>query len=517
MVFDEAHTYVTQVDFRSALDNISMHVAELHCSKILLSATVPPKLVQPLFKAIGVSSSTTVIREPCIQLKAIYCHALLDKDDEPTAVAYQIGLLLVQKTFKPDSRGIIFCTSIADCQTIAASLKETGTIYYSGYEENQKNMKNWLSGKHVVMVATSAIIAGLDYGYVDFIIFAKVPYGMIDMVQGAGRGGRKGRAYPVIVIDSGFYSSDNSAIAHLKCIPELTAWCKDKTHKCLRSGIGAVMNGVGQSCFEITQAERCGVCDPTTMVAQLVSDWSVRPAPPPSVYRQTPVATLPFSFLQVSNLKRPSSIAVTQPRTKQTLIQHIKSRSTDIGMSSRVQSLQFEALEERKQKYMMDIETKLFHLKRHCISCKLFLHLDKKVTNPEAACPSCLSNLNAYCNQHVQLNFSLWKSRMIKYAKAMTYCWTCDLPQEPYMIESHGPLNAPKTQHPYKDILAVTWLMAFRKANLRQILIEKLGRYGFTDSMTIEQYSQWLTVDDRNMRFSNGVFVFGVIFGLEVL
>ena len=53
------------------------------------------------------------------------------------------------------------------------------------------------------MIATSGFLQGIDYPYIDTIIFCKMLYGLLDIVQGSGRGSHSGQpSVTVLVTDS---------------------------------------------------------------------------------------------------------------------------------------------------------------------------------------------------------------------------------------------------------------------------------------------------------------------------
>lgn len=334
-------------------------------------------------------------------------------------------MLSLKIGFHSQSRGIVFCTSIADCKSIAEAIGVSATFYYSDNQDNQKNLANWKAGKAPVIVSTSALIAGLDYGYVDYILFAKTPYGMIDFVQGAGRGGRMGRACYVVLIDDGFYSKIGNNDTDYKCVSELTSWCKDSSKRCLRSGIGKVMNGIAQSCTEISEAEKCALCYPEDKITLAIQACSL--PPPPA-----------FTFPQIKHLKRSASMDMTQqaPFAKRKLVHHLRTQSSDIGLNSRLQSSILEQKKTEKEEWILELESKLLLLKGKCVSCYLFLQLLENAPAGEAACDDCMKNICAFTTEETTFTFCKWKAQMIKYPKSFSYCYTCDVPQRPYIYDA---------------------------------------------------------------------------------
>lgn len=89
---------------------------------------------------------------------------------------------------------IIFVQGVELCNTIAEALK--CAKYHSGLPADGENkaffMHQWISGQTKIIVATPALIQGVDYPAVRSTIFVENTYGAMGLVQGAGRGGRNG-------------------------------------------------------------------------------------------------------------------------------------------------------------------------------------------------------------------------------------------------------------------------------------------------------------------------------------
>lgn len=284
LVFEEAHVYLTQKHFRPNLHG-AKYLSPITCAKILLSATIPPKLEQQLFNVLSLPSTTKVIREPCIQKQAKYHHIRVidrkDKTENQVLLAVKtIARLLCKQLFnQTSSRGIIFFKNKHDCDAAAKELAPFATVYYSDHPDRVKNMKTWITDskvtKNKIICSTTALIAGLDMDNINFILFAEIPYGFIDFIQGSGRGGRNGTPCYVVLVDNGKYSKPEDAMEdEYTCTSELIDWCQDSKKTCYRSGIGAVMDGVAHICAELENAQLCALCQPNDRITKLINSWS---------------------------------------------------------------------------------------------------------------------------------------------------------------------------------------------------------------------------------------------------
>lgn len=97
-------------------------------------------------------------------------------------------------------RIIIFVMAVADADTLTEKL--LCAKYHSEMDTDRKasNHTAWVIGQYTIMVATPALIQGIDFPDVRYIIFQGGAYGLISYYQGAGRGGRSGSRCDVFTV-----------------------------------------------------------------------------------------------------------------------------------------------------------------------------------------------------------------------------------------------------------------------------------------------------------------------------
>lgn len=180
--------------------------------------------------------------------------------------------------------GIIFCQSMNEVDLIAESFD--GCKSHSGMDpiNRMRQQRLWMKGERQWLVSTSGMAQGIDSARVSAVIFLGIPYGMIYLVQAAGRAGRN--KSPALIIS--LYPTNLTLFAVEKpalndsldnLLKESYTWERN-SDSCRRQRISNSMDGVPRHC----QGDdlHCDVCEPDTALLQAIQALLLDPPAPPA-------------------------------------------------------------------------------------------------------------------------------------------------------------------------------------------------------------------------------------------
>lgn len=311
VVVDEAHTSFLDSEYRERMESLR-HLDQATAPKVALSATVTPKHEGVLAKSLGISlQKSLVLRSSTARPNHLIQVADVARQAQPPTVSLGLASLLLAVWEKdPSARGIIFVRTVNMLNLLSATAPFPSWSYAGPMsdEEKDQNMSSWLSdtrpGKW--MFATTALLHGVDYPWVNAVIFLESPYGLYEFVQGSGRAGRRGQKSLIAII----HQSPLPAILPTKLEnrtgKEMHAMIQTTT--CRRAVVSLTMDGTSITCAELPTSIRCDACEGSLdpLITQAIVDArrsAVQPpvptarAGPSNIPRRSPPPTNPRCLL----------------------------------------------------------------------------------------------------------------------------------------------------------------------------------------------------------------------------
>lgn len=315
IVVDEAHSSFLSKSYRPKMEVLA-RLREAPVPKILLTATLAPDHGEVLASSFGITlSQALVLRSPTARPNHRLWVVALSPTHTPSAVGLRLASLLLEKWDSHKTiRGIMFVRSLKKLGDVSASAEFPVCTYHGHMSDQEKESQlcSWLSdeGPARWMIATTALLHGIDYPRVDAVIFLESPFGLYDFVQGAGRAGRSGQDSLIVVLHIGpppVLPDENPYVSREEMGHVLT------TTACRRMSISKFMDGHGLSCFQLPGSFLCDLCeghiDPlikeainAPLSAPVQTNAAVRdfvPRPPP----RAPPSALLTGFAAQANVK----------------------------------------------------------------------------------------------------------------------------------------------------------------------------------------------------------------------
>ena len=252
VVVDECHLVFTSSDWRPKLAKLK-NLRVLACPMVLLTATLPPVREVELEQSMGVRCAT-YIRASTVRVNTRYLVSWCARGKAPeTAVA--MGRRQ-QQLLAGGEKGIVYSRSKQQCEQLAEAL---GCLYYhADVADRDEPLAQWL-GAGGLMVATSALGTGLDFGGIVFILHVGMPWSLTDFAQESGRGGRGGeRVDSVIVVEEGEVERTMKQKAEEMDVQAMGMFIIGEG--CRRGLMSSYVDGRRVECREVEAAgcDRCG-------------------------------------------------------------------------------------------------------------------------------------------------------------------------------------------------------------------------------------------------------------------
>ena len=261
VVFDEIHKLITDINYRNAFKNFHV-LHRVKATLFALTGTFPQHLYPVLCQL--TQMTWKVIRTPSWrrELKYKVVKVAREKDMDPAILAHFKQVL---PTYRPEDRGIIFCRSKSEAQTLAALLKVQP---YHGHQDddvqmvarNVETMNSWLAGENTVMVSTTILGCGMDYAHIRDVVHRGPSYSIMDQHQEDSRGGRdklECRAITFIVENKKYPVSNSEYDLGSQKLNESL----QNPTICQRTTPSLFLDGVPIQCITLPRAVFCQTCE----------------------------------------------------------------------------------------------------------------------------------------------------------------------------------------------------------------------------------------------------------------
>jgi superfamily II DNA helicase RecQ len=185
--FDEAHTFRTEAHFRHKFEMFRR--LALAVPWIFLTATLPPSMETEFEKSLAMTNPRPqYIRAATNRSKTLY--SVIRARDGNLVKELTERLNQMAEDLVEGEKVLVFCRSVTMVKRIAENIRCCS--YYAKQSMKSDSLKAWERGEEKIMIATSALGAGLDMKSVMGVFHIERPYGCIQFVQESGRAGRDG-------------------------------------------------------------------------------------------------------------------------------------------------------------------------------------------------------------------------------------------------------------------------------------------------------------------------------------
>lgn len=202
LVVDEAHCIsMWGYDFRPDYLYIRQFVQKLQKRPVIaaFSATATAYIQQDIIQILGMKKnvlSNDGYARDNLKLSVIPCKSSTGR--------YQSLYAFLRK--HPKESGIIYCSTVANVQSVFQHLNDTGwkdqiACYYADLEGQKKsdNYRNFMNNRRPIMIATNAFGMGIDKPDIRFVLHFNLPQNIENYYQEVGRAGRDGAAAECIL------------------------------------------------------------------------------------------------------------------------------------------------------------------------------------------------------------------------------------------------------------------------------------------------------------------------------
>ena len=279
LVIDEAHQILSHQSFRSQFSKIK-ELAPFAVQKIYMTGSLPIRLEKRFLLETGLSYKTKILRSPTFQPQISYnLFKVSTMTTTLTRLAIDIAKFM-ETLMEPNQIGIIFSKGRKEVDDLGAQFTKCCSHSQLSVADRSHNEQVWRAGFRKWMAATTGLIQGIDAPNIGVVIFIGIPYGLINLYQGAGRGGRDGRRSWAIIIE---VTNNNQLLPRnidddLECLTEGAEFLQ--RDDCHRLPISETLDDRALNCLEIEHAHLCGRCDPDSVITSGIIPLLRDPPPP---------------------------------------------------------------------------------------------------------------------------------------------------------------------------------------------------------------------------------------------
>ena len=290
LVLDEAHQILTQRDFRPMFTKL-LALAQFTVQKIFLTASLPLRLERAFLMGLGLPLSTRIVRtysdQPQISYNIVRFSSM---NTDEIRLAIDCAKLL-ESLMEADQQGVIFCTTKNQAKELHSKFTKCSSYSDLPAPERGHNELIWKNGDCRWITSTTGLIQGIDLSNIDATVFLGMPYGLLNLYQGFGRGGRDGRkCWSVMLCQS------NAHLMLGKLREEDDIACQREGDEsssyvgCQRVGFSQLLDGRDMPCAELTDSHLCDQCDPMSEFIQKIDPLIIDPlsSPVPTAQHRLP-------------------------------------------------------------------------------------------------------------------------------------------------------------------------------------------------------------------------------------
>ncbi|KAJ6579902.1 hypothetical protein B0H10DRAFT_1962675 [Mycena sp. CBHHK59/15] len=271
VALDEFHELSTTIGWRPVWENVPKLLTSRPVQVLLLSGSVPYGYESRLLENLGFRVNIPMIRSLVLQPTHQFVHLRLP--DGATVPNFIRSLLrYLSFTFmKPGDQGIVFYPAIETLK--AAAGQDPSCASWADFPSKDEHESRWLEGLHQFIHSTTTCILGLDNKRCNVVIFAEFRPGLVNILQGAARGGRGGQPTLVIFVTSygHEYLSGNVLPGDPECVVQGTKMLNSK-EGCMRPYFGSAFNGRAHTCDMLPKALKCQRCAPNEALFKVLEE-----------------------------------------------------------------------------------------------------------------------------------------------------------------------------------------------------------------------------------------------------